>query len=400
MALVGVTNSMSAVEKLRRKKYSTGKAAAAILSVFSLISSAVVSWSCRPAQAADNPQKVYKKALPGYVYHFPQDHYSHDEFKTEWWYYTGHLKAKDGRRFGFELTFFRNGANYQSGQKGKLALDNFYLAHFAVTDEQDKKFVFYEKLNRKGVKFADARQDIYHVYNEGWSVTQLGDKFVLKADGKDYAVNLILNAVKPPVVHGKDGVSQKASCAGCASHYYSMPRLTCQGLIFVKDKPLEVTGQAWMDHEFGSNQLTGDQVGWDWYSIQLSGNRELMLYVMRREDGTFEKQSSGTYIDASGKVTHLNLADFKIEKTGTWTSPKTKGVYPMGWKVTVPSQKISLQLKPIMQDQELLTKRSTGVSYWEGAVDIFEGNGSTANVPVGEGYVELTGYSEKFTKSL
>lgn len=391
---------MGAVEKLRRIEYCKGRCAAVILAFFSLFSSAVVSWTCRPAQAADNPQKVYKKALPGYVYHFPQDHYSHEEFKTEWWYYTGHLKAKDGRRFGFELTFFRNGANYQSGQKGKLALDNFYLAHFAVTDEQEKKFVFYEKLNRKGVKFADARQDAYHVYNEGWSVTQLGDKFALKADGKDYAVNLILNAVKPPVVHGKDGVSQKASCAGCASHYYSMPRLTCQGLIFVKDKPLEVTGQAWMDHEFGSNQLTGDQVGWDWYSIQLSGNRELMLYVMRREDGTFEKQSSGTYIDASGKVTHLNLADFKIEKTGTWTSPKTKGTYPMGWKVTVPSQKISLQLKPIMQDQELLTKRSTGVSYWEGAVDIFEGNSNTAGAPVGEGYVELTGYSEKFTKSL
>lgn len=389
---------MGAVEKLRRKGYSTGRCAAAILSVFSLLSSLAIS--CGTAQAADNPQKVYKKALPGYVYRFPQDHYSHDEFKTEWWYYTGHLKAKDGRRFGFELTFFRNGANYEPGQKGKLALDNFYLAHFAVTDERDKKFVFYEKLNRKGVKFADARQDVYHVYNEGWSVTQLGDKFALKADGKDYAVNLILNAVKPPVVHGKDGVSQKASCAGCASHYYSIPRLTCQGLVFVKDKPLEVTGQAWMDHEFGSNQLTGDQVGWDWYSIQLSGNRELMLYVMRREDGTFEKQSSGTYIDASGKVTHLNLADFKIEKTGTWTSPKTKGVYPMGWKVTVPSQKISLQLKPIMQDQELLTKRSTGVSYWEGAVDIFEGNSTTTNAPVGEGYVELTGYSEKFTKSL
>lgn len=368
-----------------------------LLSAFFFAFFVLISGSAFPAAAADNVQKVYKKALPGYVYHFPRDHYSHDEFKTEWWYYTGHLKAKDGRRFGFELTFFRNGANYEPGQKGKLALGNFYLAHFAVTDEQDKNFVFYEKLNRKGVKFADAREDVYHVYNEGWSVTQLGDKFALKADGKDYAINLILNAVKPPVVHGKDGVSQKASCAGCASHYYSMPRLTCQGLIFVKDKPLEVSGQAWMDHEFGSNQLTGDQVGWDWYSIQLSGNRELMLYVMRRGDGTFEKQSSGTYIDASGKVTHLNLADFKIEKTATWTSPKTKGVYPMGWKVSVPSQKISLELKPIMQDQELLTKRSTGVSYWEGAVDVYEG---AANKPQGEGYVELTGYSEKFTKSL
>ncbi|MBK7748625.1 MAG: carotenoid 1,2-hydratase [Candidatus Obscuribacter sp.] len=361
-----------------------------------LISSLVSPASYAQGTDKDNAP-VYKKALPGYKFKFPEDHYSHDDFKTEWWYYTGHLKAKDGRRFGFELTFFRTGSDYKPKvAKTPWSLDNFYLAHFALTDEQGKTFKYYEKLNRKGLNFATARQDAYYVFNEGWSVVKLGDKYVLKADAKDYSINLLLSSVKPPVVHGKDGVSQKASCVGCASHYYSMSRLKAEGLVFIKDKPVEVTGQAWMDHEFGSNQLTKEQTGWDWYSIQLAGNRELMLYVMRREDGTLEKQSSGTLVLPDGTSKHLGLNDFAIAKTGTWTSPKTKGVYPMGWKITVPSEKLDLTLTPLLKDQELTTERSTGVSYWEGAVDVSE-NGAK---PSGEGYVEMTGYSEKFAKKL
>ncbi|HMY05292.1 MAG TPA: lipocalin-like domain-containing protein [Candidatus Obscuribacter sp.] len=366
---------------------------------------------------------VYRKALPGYKYKFPQDHFSHDDFKTEWWYYTGHLKARDGRRFGFELTFFRTGSDYKQGAeksdgkaeglkadsvKADIAkagssktspwkLDNFYLAHFAVTDESGKTFRYYEKLNRKGLKFADARQDAYFVHNEGWSVAKLGEKYVLKADARDYGIYLLLTPAKPPVVHGKNGVSQKASCAGCASHYYSMSRLQAEGLLFQKDKPIEVSGLAWMDHEFGSNQLTSEQTGWDWFSIQLAGNRELMLYVMRREDGSFEKQSSGTYVLPDGSSRHLDLADFKIEKVSTWMSPKTKGIYPMGWKISVPKEKLQLTLVPLLQDQELTTERSTGVSYWEGAVDVLEGSEAK---PSGNGYVEMTGYSEKFSKKL
>lgn len=354
--------------------------------------------------AAEGEAKVYKKALPGYKYEFPRDHFSHDQFKTEWWYYTGHLQAKDKRRFGFELTFFRTGAEYEpvKGKSSKpWALDNFYLAHFALTDESGKVFRFYEKLNRKGLKFADARQDAYYVYNEGWSVARLGEgdkeRFILKADGRDCGIYLMLQSLKPPVVHGENGVSQKASCLGCASHYYSMSRLKADGMVIVGDKPVAVEGLAWMDHEFGSNQLTSEQTGWDWYSIQLKGNRELMLYVMRREDGSFEKQSSGTLVYADGKSRHLKLNDFKIVKTDTWKSPKTGGEYPMGWSIEVPSEKLSLKLVPLLRDQELTTARSTGVSYWEGAVDVFEGGEKAAS---GNGYVEMTGYSEKFTKKL
>lgn len=375
-------------------------------------SAALIVQASLPATAAD--VTVYKQALPGYKFAFPADHASHDAYKTEWWYYTGHLRSRSGKRYGFELTFFRTGSDYKdslqarpaiSGVKaGPLAntgkpnlwrLDNFYLAHFAVTDVDGKKFAYFEKLNRKGLDFADARTDLCSVFNEGWSIVAVGDKFVLKANSRDYNLDLLLTPQKPPVVHGKDGVSQKASCAGCASHYYSMTRLKAEGVIVANKKAEPVSGQAWMDHEFGSNQLTSDQTGWDWYSLQLSGNRELMLYLMRREDGTFEKQSSGTVIYPDGSSKHLTLADLKVTATGKWRSPKTNGIYPMGWRVVVPGEKLDLALKPLMENQELSTDKSTGVSYWEGAVDVSE-----AGKPTGEGYVEMTGYSKKFDKKL
>lgn len=344
-------------------------------------------------------ERHYKAALPGYKYSFPADHFSHDQFKTEWWYYTGHLKSEDGRRFGFELTFFRNGADKEPlNKKNAWALENFYMAHFAVTDESGKTFRFYEKLNRKALGLADARQDAYYVFNEGWSVEKLGEHYLLRAGAKDYSIHLLLKSAKPPVIHGVNGVSQKASCAGCASHYYSMTRMSAEGNIFIGEKPLAVTGQVWMDHEFGSNQLTGDQVGWDWFSMQLADNREVMLYMMRRADGTLEKESSGTVVYPDGKSKHLRLGDFTVSKLSTWKSPKSGGVYPSGWQVQIPSEALTLTLKPILVDQELKTERSTGVSYWEGAVEIA---GKSKDKPVsGEGYVEMTGYAEKFNKKL
>ncbi len=343
--------------------------------------------------------KVYKQALPGYQYKFPKDHFSHDQFRTEWWYYTGHLLTDDKRKFGYELTFFRTGADDQPANKNSVwKMDNFYLAHFAVTDENGKKFSYREKLNRAGLRLAGAREDAYYVFNEGWSVEKIGEHYLLRADAPDYSIHLLLDSLKPPVIHGVNGVSQKAGCVGCASHYYSMTRLKTIGTLFAGEKPYAVTGLSWMDHEFGSNQLTTDQSGWDWYSIQLDDNRELMLYILRRTDGTVEKQSSGTIVNADGTSKHISLADFAISPTGSWTSSKTKGKYPMGWKVSVPSAGLDLVLSPNLLDQELVTGRSTAITYWEGSVTV---TGSSNRKPVrGQGYVEMTGYAEKFKQKL
>jgi predicted secreted hydrolase len=349
-----------------------------------------------PVQAAE---RQYKKALPGYKYSFPQDHFSHDQYKTEWWYYTGHLASKDGKHYGFELTFFRTGAdNEPDNKKSAWKLENFYLAHFAVTDENGKVFKFYEKLNRAGLNLAGASSDAYYVHNEGWSVEKLGERFLLKADAPEYSLHLMLDPLKAPVIHGVNGVSQKASCAGCASYYYSMTRLKADGLLFVGDKPAEVSGMVWMDHEFGSNQLTSEQAGWDWYSLQLDDNRELMLYLLRRTDGSFEPASSGTIVDAQGKAKHIKLDQFKVTSSGTWHSPRSGANYPMGWHVSVPGEALDVTLTQTLPDQELNTARSTGVTYWEGSVKI---TGTSGGKPVtGQGYVEMTGYGEKFKKNI
>lgn len=343
--------------------------------------------------------RTFMQALPGFKFSFPRDHASHDRFKTEWWYFTGHLSSTNGRKFGYELTFFRSALPDSEPGNGTWNLENVYLAHFALTDLNGKRFFFKELLNRKGLGLADARQDIPYVYNQGWSMEFIGDKIALRADTPDYSIHLLLDPRKPPAIHGADGVSQKASCKGCASHYYSMTHLDSSGTVFVKAEAVPVTGLSWMDHEFGSNQLTEKQVGWDWFSIQLNDNRELMLYLMRNADGTLDPNSSGTIINRDGSTVHLTKSDFNVRSSSSWVSPTTHARYPMGWAVSVPSLKLNLTLQSLMNDQELVTSTSAGVTYWEGACSV-TGTGAGSAPLSGEAYVEMTGYAGRFNKNI
>ncbi len=343
--------------------------------------------------------REFKQALPGYVFAFPKDHASHDAFKTEWWYYTGHLVSKDNKRYGYELTFFRTGVDTSSSPKASpWDVKDIFLAHFAITDKSNRTFHYFEKLNRSGLNSSGAKLDHYYVFNENWSVEQLGDRFVLKADTPDFGLHLSLNSAKPPVVHGLNGVSQKASCKGCASHYYSMTRLKSDGYLYLNGQSVPVTGISWMDHEFGSNQLTAEQVGWDWFSVQLDNNTELMLYVMKKTNNEIDTNSSGTIIYSDGTSKHINQSDFSIKTNRIWKSPHTNGVYPVDWTVKIPSEKLELTLIPTLDDQELRTAKSTGVSYWEGATSV-KGTVSGKSVD-GQAYVEMTGYAEKFHKKI
>ena len=343
--------------------------------------------------------KTFKKALPGYVFSFPHDHASHDDFKTEWWYFTGHLKTDAGASYGYELTFFRSGMDSSPAEStSRWDLQNVYMAHLALTDPQGHKFYFREKLNRNAPGVAGARQDSCYVYNELWSLEELGDKFVLRADVPEFGIHLLLSSKKKPTIHGANGVSQKASCVGCASHYYSMTRLETTGTLFLDKKSVPVSGLSWMDHEFGSNQLTTDQVGWDWFSVQLENGYELMLYSMRRNDGSIDKNSSGTLVAPDGSSRHLTVTDFSIKANSEWKSTKSGGTYPMDWQVTIPSANLNLKILPTMREQELVTAGSTGVVYWEGDSTV---SGTKDGKPVtGQAYVEMTGYAEKFRKSI
>jgi predicted secreted hydrolase len=338
----------------------------------------------------------FRPAEPGYDYEFPRDHGSHDEYRTEWWYYTGHLTSAAGRRFGFELTFFRVGVVPPDvPAQSKWDLHNLALAHFAITDVDGKRFRYYEKSSRESPFTANAATGYLDVFNEGWKASTASDgawRLVAAANGD--AIDLTLRARKPPAIHGENGVSIKAPVAGYASHYYSMTRLEVSGTITVAGHRDTCTGLAWMDHEFGSSALRENQQGWDWFSVQLDSDTELMLYQIRRKDGSPDVTSSGSLVTSDGSVIHIRNDQMRITPLRHWRSGRSGATYPMGWRIRVPSLRLNLMLDPLVEDQELVTRGSTQVTYWEGAV---RASGSIENTAVsGEGYVEMTGYERAF----
>ena len=351
----------------------------------------------------------FKRALPGRTFSFPQDHFSHPEFKTEWWYYSGHLQSlgKDGKSFGYQLTFFRTGLTRETRhQKSKWSIQNLYFAHLAITDESKKRFEYLEKISRgslgeAGASLYNTGEKTFRVWIEDWSVEGkdlVMQNHFLKAGDKIFGIELMLTPEKKPVIHGQNGISQKAEGEGYASHYYSIPRLKTEGKIFLQKEGVPVQGISWMDHEFGSTQLREYQVGWDWFSLQLDKGLELMLYQIRQKNGKIDPYSSGTIIFHDGTNQRLPKKDFQIEVLKQWKSQKSGAIYPSKWRIKIPGHQIELTLSPTVKNQELVTKESTRVTYWEGSVKI---NGKYQGDPIkGMGYVELTGYAEPFSKGI
>jgi predicted secreted hydrolase len=339
---------------------------------------------------------TYKLALPGRKLLLPQDHYSHPDYKTEWWYYTGQLEASGGRRYGFQVTFFRFGVrDRQRNWREEPIFTDLYMAHFALSDIAAKRFRFRERINRGYGDKAGAATGRYHVWNEDWKVEGDLNSHEIKVNDRGTKLHLRLTALKPAALHGQNGLSQKGAGEGRASYYYSMTRMQSEGELVIDGRTEKVKGWTWMDHEFGSNQLSDEQVGWDWFSIQLDNNTELMLYLMRRKDGSVDPYSSGTLVRTDGTTRHLKLNDYRVEVLERWKSAKSGANYPMKWRVSIPSEQTELEVSPVFQDQELITHRSTRVTYWEGAVQVA---GSVQNNPIkGAGYVEMTGYAGKLT---
>ena len=339
---------------------------------------------------------TYQLALPGRKITFPEDHYSHPNFKTEWWYYTGHLESESGKHYGYQVTFFRFGLrDRQREAKEKPQFSELYMAHFALSDINAKEFRYRERINRGYNGKAGAATDRYLVWNEDWKVEGDHNNHKIRVKDRGTELQLNLKSLKLPVLHGSNGLSQKAAGAGRASYYYSLTRMQTEGVLKIDGKAEKIRGLSWMDHEFGSNQLGQDQVGWDWFSIQLDDQTELMLYLMRRKDGSVDPYSSGTLVTANGATRHLDLNDYRVEVLGHWKSPKSGANYPMQWQVSVPAEQIELEINPAFENQELITNRSTRVTYWEGAVDV---RGTVRGKTVsGAGYVEMTGYAGKLS---
>ena len=350
-------------------------------------------WTCVAALlfSAVAATAQYRAALPGYRYKFPHDYFNHPDFQTEWWYYTGNVKSQDGHRFGFELTFFRQGMDRDSKTSGTWDVHDLYFAHLALSDLEGGKFLHAQRTNRAGPGIAGVSDADGRIWNGNWEVAWRGDEQVLQAIDERFALRFTVRSTKPPVIHGENGVSQKAEGAGHASHYISLTRLNTSGEIEMGGRRFRVAGTAWMDHEFFTHQLEADQAGWDWMSIQLQDNTELMLFHIRHKNGSIDPYSAGTFVDTRGDATHLRRDEFSLEPLGaTWTSPATHGVYPIRWKISIPKLGISLESSTTLPSQELATPFGFVPAYWEGAV-VFAGTKGGSSM-AGVGYLEMTGY--------
>ncbi len=336
--------------------------------------------------------QTWRQANLGYRLQFPRDHASHPEYRIEWWYYTGNLADSSSRRFGFQLTFFRAGVRTRPENPSRWAVRDLFMAHLALSDLETGRFHFAERLNRAGPGWAGASTETYRVWNQSWEAGLDSDgRHRLRARDGDFGIDLVLEPGRQPLLHGRAGLSQKGSQEGNASHYYSLTRMPTRGSIRVDGREFEVAGSSWMDHEFGTSFLEQEQIGWDWFALQLDGGQDLMVFQLRRSDGRRDPNSSGTLLDASGKRQGLGRSDFSLEPVRTWRSPHSGARYPIQWRLSLPRRGLSLTVTAAQPDQELRTRWSTGVTYWEGAVVV---TGTRGTDPVsGRGYLEMTGYA-------
>jgi predicted secreted hydrolase len=344
------------------------------------------------------PVLPWREATAGYRFSFPRDHASHPDYKLEWWYYTGNLQTAAGRRFGYQVTFFRVGVDFAPTNPSRWAVRDLFMTHLAVSDPSGKRYEFDERLSRSGPGLAGAETNRYRVWNEDWLAT-LDDqgRHVIRAATPRMSVDLLLAEGKPPAINGINGISQKGAKVGNASHYYSLTRMPTRGTLVVGTERFDVTGESWMDHEFGTTFLEAEQQGWDWLSIQLADGRELMLYQLRRSDGSRDPRSSGTLVDQQGRASHLSERDFTLTAAGPTFRAPSGASYPIRWSVHVPGQQIELEVTTPLENQELSTKGAE-VSYWEGLVDFA---GTSAGQPVtGRGYLEMTGYKRSLGRVL
>ena len=335
-------------------------------------------------------------------FRYPRDHGAHPGYRTEWWYYTGNVETESRRRFGFQVTFFRLQISPPDAQSrwpkkpSRWRTNQLYFAHAALSDPEKEEFHVEEKVARGVVGLAGEEQekDVVHLFVGDWSIRIGPQSHTLEVSSSEVTLDLRGEPQKGPVCHGDGGYSRKGVKAESASCYYSFPRLRVSGIIRTEGMAHEVTGSAWMDHEYSSAPLEKNLTGWDWFSIQLTNQTEVMLYLLRRKEGGHSRASSGTFVGPSGHAHHLYGQDFTVKVLEQWKSPRTRAVYPSRWEIRIPSLGLVLNVSPNMADQELVTEKSTGVTYWEGSVSI---RGTRDTNPIkGQGYVELTGYAGSF----
>jgi predicted secreted hydrolase len=331
----------------------------------------------------------FSVAGPPHDFQFPRDHGPHPDFRQEWWYLTGNLTSAGGERFGFELTFFRVALEPPGAElpaQSPWRTRQVYIAHFAITDVARNTFRFAQKYERDALGLAGAQSEpLLRVWLDNWEIGG-SPNWSVHAQQDGYELELQVQGLAPPILNGDRGLSVKASDPGAASYYYSIPRVQVRGQLLRGAVPIDVSGVAWLDREWGSGALGSSQSGWDWFALQLDDGSALMFYSLRNKDGSREAHSAGTWVSSDGRTRALASADVEIDVGDHWDSPRG-GRYPARWRVRIPSLALDVDVRPVLANQEL----DTSPRYWEGAVDVSGMHGATKTA--GRGYVELVGYS-------
>lgn len=348
-------------------------------------------------------QSAWRAADSSYVWSFPQDHWAHPAYKTEWWYFTGVLADPDDatRRFGYQFTFFRVGLTPDSLEwRSTWGTQALVMGHASVSDLTNGTHVFSEVLFRPNGLLGGfgAAGDTLIAWSRApygtdgrWTLSWTGDGFAfqMRDDARGVAFALSTRPMKPLIFQGPNGFSRKGAGPSAASQYYSFTRLATEGTVTLDGVVHTVAGESWMDKEFGSNQLGSDQVGWDWLALRLDDGREVMLYTLRSEGGT--SYARGTVVGTDGRVRYLHPSDWTLDVTATWRSGTTGAAYPGGWRLEIPTAGIAVDVVPMLADQENVAVLVPDLFYWEGAVTVRSPSGDR----MGEGYVELTGYGTR-----
>ena len=328
----------------------------------------------------------FERAYDPRIFSFPRDHGVHPGFRSEWWYITGNLDSGTGRRFGFQVTFFRFALSPPPAENraSAWAADHLWMVHVAVTDARGRRHHAEERLAREALGLAGGVGEPVRVWLEDWRLSGGDEGFPrdLVLDGKELGLRLSFEPARAPLLQGDAGLSQKGPEPGNASYYYSITRLKTRGELRLGDSRFQVSGLSWLDREWGTSALGKDQVGWDWFSLQLNDGTDLMYYRLRTRAGEADPHSAGSLLAQNGEIRRLGPRDVRLEPKRWWVSPEGAR-YPVSWDIRVMPLNRTLTVTGVIDDQEM----DLSVVYWEGAVDVLDGG-----KPVGRGYLEMTGY--------
>jgi predicted secreted hydrolase len=342
----------------------------------------VLSIACWPIVAS--AQADYARVRPGTVLKFPRDHGSHPQFRTEWWYITGWLRTADGRDMGMQITFFRNRPRVAEEGASRFTPRQLLFAHAALSRPEAGRLLGDQRAARSGFGLAEAAEGRMDIAIEDWSLKATDGGYAAEVIARGFRYALRFEARQPPFLQGDQGFSRKGPRPAQASYYYSLPQLAVKGSVVVENRAVEVTGEAWLDHEWSSEYLAEEAVGWDWIGINLADGGALMAFRIRgRDGGAF--WSGGSLRAADGRVRSLRRGEVRFVPLRHWRSPRSGAAYPVALRVEAAG--LALDLEPLIDDQELDSRASTGAIYWEGAVRARQGEKA-----LGRGYLELTGY--------